>query len=147
MVIQVETDIGIDRDASGGVRRAQRKRIRDSGQYGLNHAVNEAPEDRGTLKQSQIDPEWSNGRLIWGFSADHAKAQEFGTVPYYPPLRPLLEWSERVTGETGLGWYVARVKIPREGIEAKGFARFGRDKQKQWLSSHGLGEYLEREFD
>jgi hypothetical protein len=147
MVIRIETEISIDKDVAGGVRRAQRQRLKDSAQYGLNNAVNEAPEDRGQLTNDLIDPEWRNGKLLWGFNAPYAHAQEFGTEPYFPPLQPLLEWSERVSGGTGLGYYVARVKIPTEGIEEKGFARHGRDKQVQWLKSNGLSDYLEREFD
>jgi hypothetical protein len=45
-----------------------------------------------------------------------------------------------------LGWYVARVKIPEEGIEAKGFANEGRDRQANWYKSNPLGPYLEREL-
>jgi len=146
MVIEIDSSVSLDKDAASAFRRAQRQRLKDSGQFGLNHAVNEAPEDRGQLTQNLIDPQFQNGRLIWGFASSHAKPQEFGTVPYFPPIQPLLEWSERVSGGTGLGWYVARVKIPTEGIEEKGFARFGREKQKEWLKSHGLGDYLDREL-
>lgn len=146
MPVSFQTDVATRKNASGAVRRAQRKRLKDSGQYGLNHAVERAPEDRGSLTSDLIDPQWRNDTLIWGFASSHAKPQNFGTGPYYPPLEPLLEWSERVTGDPGLGYYVARVKIPEEGIEAKGFADEGRDKQKQWLKSNPLSDYLDREL-
>lgn len=145
MVISIETDVSVRKDASGALKRAQRERLKDSGQYGLNHAVEMAPEDRGTLTDDLIDAEWQDGKLIWGFNAHYAKAQEFGTDPYLAPFGPLVEWADRVGGGYGLAIYVWR-KIAREGIEEKGFARHGRDKQKQWLKSNSLGEYLEREL-
>jgi hypothetical protein len=146
MVISIETDIETNKDASGAVYRAQRKRMKDGAQYGLNHAVEKAPEDRGTLTQDLIDPEWRGDTLIWGFGANHAKPVNFGTEAYYPPVKPLLEWSERVTGDTGLGWYVAKVKIPTEGIEGQHFAEEGRQKQIQWYKSNPLSDYLDREL-
>jgi hypothetical protein len=71
---------------------------------------------------------------------------EFGTEPYYPPLQPLLEWSERVTGGKGLGYYVAREKIPNEGIDAHPYARPGAEKTKQYLKGNSFGEYLDNEL-
>jgi hypothetical protein len=71
---------------------------------------------------------------------------EKGTQPFQPPIQPLLEWSERVTGGTGLGWWVATVKIPEEGIEAQPYAKPGAEKQKQWYEANSLGQYLDREL-
>lgn len=148
MALSVEIEHETSKDAGQALKNAQRKRLRDSAQVGLSIAVERAPEDRGKLKQGQIDPEWrSDGSLVWGFGGvPYIRAQEFGTQPFYPPLEPLLEWSERVTGEKGLGYYVARVKLPEEGIEEKRFTRDGRDRQKRWLDSNGLQGYLEDEL-
>jgi hypothetical protein len=97
--------------------------------------------------QSGFPPEWtSDGILRWGYRANHAKPQEFGTDPYYPPLQPLLEWSQRVSGAKGLGFYVARHKIPEEGIDAQPYARPGREKQSQWYRANDVGRFIEEEL-
>jgi hypothetical protein len=145
MAINVETKVTIDKDASGAFKRAQRKRLKDGAQYGLNHAVEKAPEDRGTLTTHLIDPQWSEGRIIWGFASAHARPQNFGTDPFWAPLDPLKEWAERVTGDPGFAYYV-QWKIAQEGIEPKRFANEGRERQKQWYKSNPLSDYLEREL-
>lgn len=146
MALNVNVNSKVSKNAGSAIRRAQRKRIKDSAQVGSQIAQEHAPEDRGTLKQSRIDPEWRGESLVWGYDSPHARPQEFGTDEYYPPLKPLLEWSERVSGGKGLGFYVARHKIPEEGIEEKRFVRRGRDRQVSWLKSNTLGDYLEREL-
>ncbi len=117
--------------------------LMDAATVGYNHAVELAPEDRGTLKQTSFPPERRQNDIVYGFTAPYAEAQEYGTEPYYPPLQPLLEWSQRVSGGLGLGFYVAREKIPTEGIDEKRFARAGRDKQERWLNSHDVSDYTD----
>ncbi len=117
--------------------------LMDAATVGYNHAVELAPEDRGTLKQTSFPPERRQNDIVYGFTAPYAEAQEYGTEPYYPPLQPLLEWSQRVSGGLGLGFYVAREKIPTEGIDEKRFARAGRDKQERWLDSHDVSDYTD----
>ncbi len=117
--------------------------LMDAATVGYNHAVELAPEDRGTLKQTSFAPERRQNDIVYGFTAPYAKAQEYGTDPYYPPLQPLLEWSQRVTGGLGWGFYVARKKIPTEGIDEKRFARAGKEKQERWLDSHDVSDYTD----
>ncbi len=117
--------------------------LMDAATVGYNHAVELAPEDRGTLKQTSFPPERRQNDIVYGFTAPYAEAQEYGTEPYYPPLQPLLEWSQRVSGGLGLGFYVAREKIPTEGIDEKRFARAGKEKQERWLDSHDVSDYTD----
>lgn len=143
MPLDVSVDIELDRPVGQDIRTAQKDRMMDAATAGYNWSLEQAPEDRGTLKQTSIPPEWRGSTLVWGYTQPYARAQEFGSVPYYPPLQPLLEWSQRVSGGKGLGFYVAREKIPEEGIAAKRFTRSGKDRQEQWLSSHSFSEYFE----
>jgi len=123
--------------------RAYRQYLKDSGTVGYNTSVENAPEDRGQLSQTSVPPEWRGDVLVWGYTQPYAEAQEKGTDPYLAPMRPLVEWAERVGG----GWGLARhvwLKIAREGIQPKHFVRDGKDRQEQWLSSHGIDRYMDR---
>jgi len=144
-MLEINISNPIDKDASGAIQEGQRQRLRDSADYAFAHSQERVPEDRGTLRQSGFPPEWSNGAIQWGYAAAHAKPQEFGTAPFWAPIEPLLNWAERVTGDRGFGYYVQQ-KIAEEGITAQPYARPAAEKQKQWLKTHSLGEYMEDEF-
>jgi len=62
------------------------------------------------------------------------------------PTRATLEWSRRVSGDEGLGWYVAREKIPKEGIDEQPYLRPSAEIAQEWLQSHDFSDYFEREF-
>jgi hypothetical protein len=133
--------------ASEKIRTAQRQRVKDAMDAGFARSQELVPQDRGTLLQSGFPPEWDNaGTLRWGYAAAHAWPMEKGTEPFQPPVQPLLEWSERVTGDQGLGWYVATEKIPTEGIDAQPYAQPGADKTRKWLESNSFADYLDREL-
>lgn len=145
MSVGFEVEKEIDMNVGHRVREAQFDRLMDAATVGFNWSQENVPSDTGNLRRTAFPPERREDGVVWGYTAPYAKPQEFGTDPYYPPLQPLLEWSERVTGDKGLGFYVAREKIPEEGIEAKHFARDGRERQRRWLASHSLGEFLDSE--
>ncbi|UXF50000.1 neck protein [Haloquadratum phage sp.] len=142
MPVQFEIDT-TDRDIASEFEDAFFEYLMDAATVGYNHALELAPEDRGTLKQTSFAPERRTDGVVYGFTAPYAEAQEYGTEPYYPPLQPLLEWSQRVSGGLGLGFYVARHKIPTEGITEKRFARDGRDRQEEWLQNHDVSDYTD----
>jgi len=129
------------------IDKGVRQFLQDGAAVGFAHSQELVPQDRGTLLQSGFPPEETqDGAIRWGYRANHAGPMEFGTSPFYPPLQPLLEWSERVTGDKGLGYYVARVKIPEEGIDAQPYVRPGREKQMQWYDAHDISEFIENEL-
>lgn len=145
-MIDVEIDLE-QKDASGAVDRGTKNLMEDAMMMGYSLAFELMPEDRGTLRASAYEPEWkSDGSIAFGFQADHAAPMEFGTQPFQPPLEPLLNWSERVTGSKGLGYYVALHKIPEEGIDAQPYARPGAEKAKQYLQSKGFSDYISDEL-
>lgn len=147
MVLNVSVDRTLDRKVSGKVKQAQKKRLSDAMDKGFAVSQEKVPVDRGTLQQSGYTPTWTDdNRIEWGYRANHALPIEEGTQPYFPPLEPLLEWSKRVSGGLGLGFYVARHKIPNEGIEAQPYAQPGADATKRYLDNNSFGDYLDREL-
>jgi len=145
-MLELNIDVPVRKDASGAIREGQRQRLRDAMDVIFANSQELVPEDRGTLRQSGFPPEWRNGQIEAGYAARHAIPMEYGTQPFYPPLQPLLEWSERVTGDKGLGYYVAQHKIPEEGITAQPYLRPSIEKGKQWLKTHDVGEYINDEL-
>lgn len=146
-MLSVDITEEISRDVAPKIRAAQRQRIKDAMDAGFARSQELVPQARGTLLQSGFPPEWDNaGNLRWGYRAAHAWPMEKGTEPFQPPIQPLLEWSERVTGSPGLGWYVATEKIPNDGIDAQPYARPGVEKTKKYLQSNSFAEYLENEL-
>jgi hypothetical protein len=149
MALEIDIDAEIADGIGPKVEQGVKEYLMDGADKGHAVAVDRAPVDRGTLLQalSSFPPTWVDGSVRYGVQdVPHARPMEFGTAPYYPPLEPLLEWSERVSGGKGLGFYVARVKIPSEGIDAQPYMRPGRDAQESWYGSHGVGEYLDEQF-
>lgn len=148
MALELEIDHTISKDASGAISRASKKRTMDAMAKGFAVSLEHVPEDRGTLRQSGFSPtQRDDGSIVFGYRAGHAAPMEYGTDPFYPPVQPLLEWSKRVTGDTGLGWYVAKHKIPEEGIDAQPYMSPAADAVKEWLDSNSFGDYLEDELE
>jgi hypothetical protein len=142
MPVQFEVN-ATDRDIASEFESAFFDYLVDGATVGYNHSLELAPEDDGPLKSTSFPPERRGDAVVYGYTAPYAEAQEYGTEPYYPPLQPLLEWSKRVSGGLSLGFYVAREKIPTEGITEKRFARDGRDRQEEWLQNHDVSDYTD----
>lgn len=147
MPVDISVSSELDVDYPGAVARAQHARLEDAMDRGFAVSQERVPQDRGTLMQTAVPPEWDDGKIEFRYTQPYARPMEFGTTGFHPPTRPLVEWAERVAGDPGLGYYVANVKIPEEGIEAQPYARPGREAAKRWLEGNGFGRYLERELD
>lgn len=145
MVVSVEIELE-NRHPSNAVRKAHKKYLQDSASKGSAVGQEHAPEDRGQLRQSRIDPEWRGSTLVWGWDAPYAAAQNEGTEGFYPPIDPLIEWSERQGMDKGFAFYVQE-KIAEEGIEPKLFAQEGAKAQKRWLQSKDFGDYIDKFLD
>jgi len=87
-------------------------------------------------------PEFRGEMVVWGYTAPYADKQEFGTPPFTPPLEPLAEWGERKLGSRQAGIAVWE-KIQERGIEPKGFARAGRERQKEKVQTTRLQDNLD----
>lgn len=147
MAINVSVKNTVSKDAGSAISTGVKQYMEDGADVGFAQSQELVPQDRGTLLQSGFPPEWtSDGSLQYGYRANHASHMEFGTEPFQPPVAPLVEWSERVTGGPGLGYYVALHKIPTEGIDSQPYLRPAADKQKRWYSSRDIAEYIENEF-
>lgn len=145
MPIGVNTTVSIDKDASGAIRRANRSRMEDAMDKGFAVSQEEAPEDRGTLRQSGYQPTWDGDTIRFGYRANHAWPTEEGTAPFWPPIEPLLGWADRVLGDEGAA-YAIQQKIAKYGISPQPFAEPGKDAAKRYLDTHSFREYLEREL-
>lgn len=145
MVVAVKINLK-NRNPSSAFRKGQKKYLQDSAAKGSAVGQEHAPEDRGKLRQSRIDPEWRGNTLVWGWDAPYAAAQNEGTEPFYPPVEPLKEWAERQGKDPGFGYYVQQ-KIGEEGIEPKLFAQEGAKAQKRWLQSKDFGSYIDKFLD
>ena len=150
MALNAEVDANITKDMGPRAIRGVKQYLRDGAERGHAEAVDRAPVDRGTLQRAVAEfmPTWEGDTLRWGVrDIPYARPMEFGTGGFYPPLQPLLEWAERVSGDKGLGFYVARVKIPEEGIDAQPYIRPGRDAQAKWYRSHSADSYIRDELN
>lgn len=150
MAISVSIERTIDTDLPVNVRNGIRRYSQDGMQYGFSIAFEEAPEDRGAgggLKAGMFEPEWRGDKLVWGVAdKPHALPMEEGTDPFYPPVAPLIEWSERVSGDKGLGFYVAKHKIPEEGIDAQPYMEPGAEAAIDWFDRNSASDYISDEF-
>jgi len=128
---------------SSDVREALKERQFDIADRGFAESQERVPQDRGGLQQSGFPPEErAGGRVVFGYTAAYARPIEEGTGPYYPPLEPLIEWAERIGAGPGLGYYVAREKIPEEGIDAQPYLEPAAEKMEDYMRTRGLERYL-----
>jgi len=143
--IDVSLDKSID-DVGPKLKQAQRKRLLDGADKALAVSQQIVPEDRGQLRQSAFGPKvMPDGTVRWGYAGpSYIRAQEFGTEPYWPPAKPLVEWAERIGKDPGFGYAVQAI-IADKGIKEKRFARAGRDAQKRFYKSRSLQEYFDKQ--
>jgi hypothetical protein len=120
------------------VLESHRDRIRDAADLGFSVSQERVPVDRGTLKRSGFPPEFRGEDVVFGYTAGYADDMEYGTSPFNPETEPLVKWAERVAGDPGLGYYVANVKIPQEGIDAQPYLRPAADRMEPFLENRGL---------
>jgi Bacteriophage protein of unknown function (DUF646). len=135
LAAEIDTDVSV---TAADVLQAHRERIQDAADLGFSVSQEQVPFERGTLKNSGFPPEQRGEDIVFGYQAAYAEAMEFGTDPFYPPVAPLVEWAERVANDPGLGYYVARQKIPQEGIDAQPYLRPAADRMEPYLENRGL---------
>jgi hypothetical protein len=123
-MLAAEIDASVDVTAAD-VLQAHRERIQDAAKLGFSVSQEKVPFDRGTLKDSGFPPEQRGEDVVFGYQAAYAEA-------------PLVKWAERVANDPGLGYYVARQKIPQEGIDAQPYLRPAADRMGPYLDNRGL---------
>lgn len=151
MGFTVDVDIDKKNNIGPKLREGITEYLKKGADRGLAEASNKVPVDRGAgggLLSQLFTPEVDGERVQWGIrDAPHARPIEFGTDPFRPPIKPLLEWSNRVSGGDGLGFYVALHKIPEEGISEQPFMRPAKEAQINWYRSHSVDAFISRELD
>jgi hypothetical protein len=146
----ISVDIDIDKIDNIGAktRTGIIKYIKKGADRGFATYLDRMPVDRGNMQQNSYSPEIDGDRVRYGTrNIPYAEAVDEGTAAFQPPVSPLVEWSKRVAGDPGLGYYVALHKIPTEGIEAQHFSRDAIQAQANWYQSHSVQSFLDRELD
>jgi hypothetical protein len=144
-VIASAVDIDLEEDIEEEISDGMYDFLLDGAQFGQNVSMERVPEDRGQLRMSlaQFVPEVRDGEVVWGVGGQpHAAPMEFGTEPYWPPIKPLKEWARRVGGDEGLAYAVQR-KIASVGITAQPYLRPGAEAQANWYRRHDLDKYVD----
>jgi len=86
-------------------------------------AIRKAPVDLGDLRQKiDLFPEVLSDNYVLKSKAPYSAAMEFGTRPFYAPIKPLKEWAGRKLGDEKLG-YAVKNKIAKYGITAHPYMR------------------------
>ena len=86
-------------------------------------AVGNAAVDQGELRSNiTLFPQILSGEYTLVSKAAHSEALEYGTRPFYAPVKPLKEWAARKLGDPNIG-YAIQAKIAKEGITAQPFMR------------------------
>jgi hypothetical protein len=132
---EIDAEVMID---DQDVLQSHRDRLQEAAELGYSVSQERVPVDTGKLKGTGFKPERRDEDVVFGYSAAHAEAMEYGTPPKEVPTAPLVEWAERVANDPGLGYYVANVKIPTEGVDAQPYLRPAFDRMAPYLENRGL---------
>jgi len=105
-------------------------------------AIRKVPVDRGGLRQSiSVFPQILADNYVLTVAQPYAAVMEYGSRPFYAPIKPLKEWARRVLGDENAG-YAVRAKIAKLGITAQPFVRVAlHDVENVWLP-----QYLKEEL-
>lgn len=135
-------------DYAEEVIEAEQGRQMDAATAGFAVMLELMPEDRGGLSGEALEPTVRGEKIVYGVGGGvpYAKAQEFGTPPYTPPIQPLLEWGERQLGSRDAGAAVWQ-KIREEGIEEKSFLRDSLDAAEEVLTGTDPSEVIENQAE
>ena len=86
-------------------------------------AIQKAPFDRGTLREEiTLFPQILANEYFLTSNASYSAVMEYGSRPFYAPIKPLKEWARRKLGDESLG-YAVRAKIADVGITAQPYMR------------------------
>gem|GEM_PF-1679022 len=105
-------------------------------------SVDKAPVDQSYLRQNiTLFPQILAAKYYLVSKALYSAAMEYGTRPYYAPIKPLAEWAKRKLGDESLA-YAIQAKIAREGITAQPFMR----PSFHEVSTYWVYEFAKQEF-
>ncbi len=108
----------------GELLKKQKKVLFLSMQKMMELAKRRVPVDTGRLRSSiNLTPVYPGAtKYTLADGVDYGVHVEYGTLPHFPPVKALADWSKRVLGDEKLGFIIAR-KIAREGTQATPFFR------------------------
>lgn len=113
---------GFDKGSEEAIKRA--RKVLMMSMFKMEElCIRNAPFDRGDLRQKiTIFPEVLANHYIITSHAPQSAALEYGTRPFYAPIKPLQDWAGRKLGDPAIGWAI-RAKIAKEGITAHPYMR------------------------
>ncbi len=105
-------------------------------------AIQKAPFDQGEIRQKiSLFPQVLADHYVLTSGAGHSAVMEYGSIPFYAPIDPLLDWAGRKFGDESIGWAV-RYKISVEGITAQPYMRPALIEVKDfWMPQFAKAEF------
>lgn len=111
---KVSKDVGVEKS----------KRILMKSMFKMEElAVQNAPSNEGELVEKiTLFPQILSDNYTLVSGAKHSEAMEYGTRPFYAPIKPLKKWAAKKLGDENIA-YAVQKKIAKEGITAQPFMR------------------------
>ena len=108
----------------GELLKKQKKVLFLSMQKMMELAKRRAPVDTGRLRSSiNLTPVYPGAtKYTLADGVEYGVHVEYGTLPHFPPVKALADWSKRVLGDEKLGFIIAR-KIAMKGTPMQPFFR------------------------
>lgn len=143
-MLNVDVSVDATRNLGPKAREGVMQYLEAGADRGFAEYIQQMPVDRSNMIDNSFSPTRDGDTVRYGTrNIPYAEAQDEGTPPFTPPIKPLLEWGERVAGDRGVGAAVWQ-KIRKEGIEPKHFSRAAREAQQDWYASHDAGPFVDR---
>lgn len=137
-MIEIGTNVAEFHDTSGSIEDATQEHMEEAARVGFQESQRLVPKDTGGLMMSGVPPHRrQDGSIVWAYDAPHALPVEYGSVPHYPPIKPLLKWARRVLGDESAA-YAVQQKIGEEGTQPQPYVRPAFREQKRHISMGGL---------
>lgn len=140
-MLSFSLDVGLRSDIQTLAEDALRRVLRSSMLTMQELAIQYAPQDQGQLR-AQIDvfPDILADEYTLTSRAPYSEAMEYGTRPFWAPIKPLLEWSKRQLGDESAA-YAVQAKIAKVGIRAHPYMRPAYHQvQNYWVSYYAARE-------
>lgn len=105
-------------------------------------AVDYAPFDQGYLRENiTVFPQILSSNYVLNSNASYSAAMEYGSRPFYAPIKPLKEWARRKIGDENIG-YAVQAKIAKSGIRAQPYMR----PSLSIVKTYWMPLYMKEEF-
>lgn len=145
-MIEVKTRVTkfhrVDESPDGAVVDGTKAAMKNAAGAGFQKSQELVPVDTSELMLSGIPPhEDRQGNIVWAYDAPHTLPVEYGAVPHWVPIEPLLGWARRVLGDESAA-YAVQQKIAEHGTDPQPFVRPGVFVQRLQLKGTGVATHI-----